>query len=70
LSKQRWNTDDTDSDDSDNSDDGIMSSDPSKPWLTEWNLYVQTHEIMPKGMTMVKWWGVCSVYILIFVPDN
>jgi hypothetical protein len=60
-SKRRQNTDDTDTDESDNSDDGTVSSDPSKPWLGEWSSYIQTHEIVPEGMTMVKWWGVSSI---------
>lgn len=35
------------------------SSDPSKPWLEEWNLYLQTHEVVPEGLGIVEWWGVC-----------
>ncbi|PPQ82781.1 hypothetical protein CVT25_009276 [Psilocybe cyanescens] len=26
------------------------SSDPSKPWLGEWNLFLQTHKTVPEGM--------------------
>ena len=61
LSKRRRNTDDTDSDESNNSDDGTVLSDPSKPWLGEWNSYTQTHEIVPEGMTIVMWWGVSII---------
>ena len=39
--------------------DDHASSDPSKPWLKEWNLYLQTHEVVPEGMGIVEWWGVC-----------
>jgi hypothetical protein len=53
---RRWNIDDTDSDEPD--DEESTLSDPSKPWLIEWNLYLQTHEVIPEGMGIVKWWGV------------
>ena len=46
---------------SDESDDEGSTADPSKPWLGEWNLYVQTHEVIPEGMNMVNWWGVSSI---------
>jgi len=41
----------------------VAASDPSKPWLEEWNLYIQTHETVPEGMGIVCWWGVHSFYL-------
>ena len=35
--------------------------DSEKPWLAEFNRYLNTHDILPEGMTVVKWWGVCNV---------
>lgn len=41
------------------------SADPNNPWLMEWNMYLQTHETVPKGMGIVRWWGVChKIYYL------
>jgi hypothetical protein len=50
------NIDDTDSE-SDNG--GNEAVDPSRPWLDEWNTYFNTHEVVPEGMGIVRWWGVC-----------
>ena len=36
-------------------DDG----DPTKPWLAEFERYLMTHDIVPEGMLVVEWWGVC-----------
>lgn len=52
----RMNIDDTDSE-SDNG--GNEAVDPSRPWLDEWNTYFNTHEVVPEGMGIVRWWGVC-----------
>lgn len=30
----------------------------SKPWLPEFQLYLATMDIIPDGMSLVKWWGV------------
>jgi len=42
------------------SDGEAAPSDPTKPWLTEFNLYATTHESVPDGMGIVRWWGVCA----------
>ena len=39
----------------DDSDTGI---DPARPWLTEFNVYFCTHEVVPEDMSIVTWWGV------------
>ena len=36
--------------------------DSEKPWLAEYNRYLNTHDVLPEGMTVVKWWGVCNVH--------
>ena len=54
----RLNIDDTDSD-SDENTDGVI--DPNRLWLDEWNTYFNTHEVVPEGMGIIRWWGVsCS----------
>lgn len=55
--------DDTDSD----SDltEARQSDDPMKPWLYEWNTYLQTHEIVPEGTGLVRWWGVSDICIVL-----
>ena len=35
------------------------SSDSSKPWMREFNQYIQVRDEVPEGMTLVQWWGVC-----------
>ena len=52
------NIDDTDSE----SETEMTAADPTKPWLNEWNTYIQTHEIIPEGMGIVRWWGVCIFF--------
>ena len=58
-SSARRNMDDT----SEEEEVTVAASDPSKPWLEEWNLYIQTHETVPEGMGIVCWWGVHSFYL-------
>ncbi len=52
------NVDDTDTEDDDDDDVFDNLVDPSRPWLEEWNLYLNTHDIVPEGMGIVCWWGV------------
>ncbi|KJA18309.1 hypothetical protein HYPSUDRAFT_69968 [Hypholoma sublateritium FD-334 SS-4] len=46
---------DTDSEDEDEVD---PLSDPSKPWLAEFNRYLMVVESIPKDMNIVEWWGL------------
>ena len=39
--------------------------DSEKPWLSEFNCYLNTHDVLLEGMTIVKWWGVCNFLILL-----
>ena len=43
----------------DMSDEGEGNSE--KPWQVEFNHYLNMHDVLPEGMTVVKWWGVCNV---------
>jgi hypothetical protein len=58
--RSRHNIDDTDSE----SEMEVASADPTKSWLHEWNTYIQTHEMIPEGMGIVRWWGVSSLFSL------
>jgi hypothetical protein len=42
---------------SDNNSNNLI--DPNRPWLDKWNTYVNTNEVVPEGMGIVHWWGVC-----------
>ena len=49
---------DINSDDSDS--DRISNNRASSiPWLVEYELYMITNDIIPPGMSIVAWWGVC-----------
>ena len=39
--------------------------DSEKPWLAEFNRYLNTHDVLPEGMTVVKWWGVCNIFFFL-----
>jgi hypothetical protein len=32
--------------------------DPTRPWLDEFNEYLQARETVPEGVSTVEWWGV------------
>ena len=36
----------------------VTPSDTSKPWLREFNRYIEGVDEVPNGMTITKWWGV------------
>ena len=36
----------------------------NKPWLREFNQYIDGADEVPNGMSITKWWGVCLfIYI-------
>ena len=44
------------------------SSDSSKPWMREFNQYIQVRDEVPEGMSLIQWWGVClSVNLLMML---
>jgi hypothetical protein len=47
------------------SDDDFNDTDPTKPWLSEFNRYLNTHDVIPEGTTVVKWWGVRTTFPII-----
>jgi len=52
MKATRQNVDDTEDEDSDRE---MTPSNPTKPWLSEFNLYATTHESVPDGMGIVCW---------------
>src|ERR1700761_3419404 len=49
------NVDDTDSSDDEDCQQAISKGDA---YLEEWNLYLNTHEVVPDNIGIVRWWGV------------
>ena len=39
--------------------------DPSKPWMAEFDRYMNTHKSIPDDMSTVAWWGVCDIFSLL-----
>jgi len=35
-----------------------VASDPKKPWLKEYNLYIDVQDELTKGQSIVQWWGI------------
>lgn len=49
------------SDDESEVEENVSTSvDSSKPWLGEFNRYLNGHDEVPKGMKLPQWWGVCN----------
>ncbi|KAF7346742.1 putative AC transposase [Mycena sanguinolenta] len=44
-------------DDVDMSSTSATHIDPTRPWLDEFNEYLQARETVPEGMSTVEWWG-------------
>ena len=67
---------DTDSEDKDAISEG--NSDLSKPWAAEFERYINTHESIGEGTSIVQWWGVSpnlaslriEILILIFFASS
>ena len=59
------NIDDTDSSSSDDDDDCRHTTKTADAYIEEWNLYLNTHEVMPDDIEIVTWWGVCIVSRLV-----
>jgi hypothetical protein len=54
------------SDDEGSADDAGPSTtqaDPAKPWLKEFNQYLDTTDELSDGQTLVQWWGVSACLI-------
>lgn len=50
----------SDSDERPQTQSPVTSAAPSEPWLQAFNLYIDSVDEVPKGMTTVQWWGVSS----------
>lgn len=53
---------DTDSEDEDAINEGNI--DLSKPWAAEFEQYINTHESVREGMSVVHWWGVSTALVI------
>jgi hypothetical protein len=42
----------------DMSNTSVTHLDPTRPWLDEFNEYLQACKTVPEGMSTVEWWGV------------
>lgn len=42
-------------------DEAASQTDPSTRWKVEFQRYLDTHDLVPNGMNIVHWWGVCLV---------
>lgn len=55
---------------SDDEDDllavGTTSTTPDPPWLKEFNMYIDSLETLPAGMSLTTFWGVSPMYIIYF----
>ena len=54
------NIDDTNTEDNTNDDEG--STYQANAWMEEWKSYINSIEDVPEGMSLVHWWGVCSLF--------
>ena len=50
--------------DSEAEGDDEVSEDPTRPWKVEFDRYMDMHNLVPDRMSIVHWWGVCSIYYL------
>ena len=58
---QHQNIDDTDS--SSDDEDYRQVINKGDAYLDEWSLYLNTHEVVPDDMGIVRWWGVRCVVV-------
>ena len=54
------------SDESDNEDisHSTIPTDSAKPWMREFNLFLNTIDQLADGQTIIQWWGVSLVHCL------
>jgi hypothetical protein len=38
----------------------IHHADPQRPWLEEFQEYMDSRETVPENMTTIQWWGVSA----------
>lgn len=42
-------------------------ADTKRPWLWEFDLYLDAIDYIPEGQSIVLWWGVCQPFFLVCV---
>ena len=47
-----------------------VTDDPKRPWSRDFHSYLDTIEHVLEGWTMVKWWGVRQIQIIILSTDE
>jgi hypothetical protein len=58
------NVDDTDTEDDSDTCEAAVS--PSNAGTDEWKTFLNTIEDIPDGMSVVRWWGVCYSFWILF----
>jgi hypothetical protein len=43
-------------------------NDPQRPWLRDYQAYINAVEQVPDGWTTIQWWGVSTIYCIYFIP--
>ena len=56
--------------DSENEDGGDETLDPEKPWMGEFRQYLDTIDVVPNEMNIVRWWGVRELYLQLKCDPN
>jgi hypothetical protein len=57
----RQNIDDTDTESDDDDCQQVVNTDNCR--IEEWKLYLNTHEVVPDGVGIARWWGVCVLFV-------
>ena len=47
-----------------------IANDPQRPWLQDYQAYMNVVEQIPDGWTAVKWWGVSLSICFDFLSDK
>jgi hypothetical protein len=59
-----------DESDIDDMADSVIPIDPAKPWLKEFNFFLNSVDQLADGQTIVQWWGVCRIHIFKWCPKT
>lgn len=56
---------------SDDEDTPVTSplADPSRPWIREFNMYLDAVDELPDGMSVVRWWGVSDFLFYVAIMN-
>ena len=53
------------SSDEEDSNEENIDGDSQSPWMKEFNLYLHSGYSLSEGMTVVQWWEVSVIYVLV-----